>query len=158
MSMYNMAANFIGLEHQHGCETSNKNTLQFINRIVYFSYFPVAGVFVLNIIVLTINTDLSETVPVTKRNSYVHLVVFNVAAVILAKGVTEGIAQAFDVVGGTLETIHVLGVTFLISVYRTMFLSLDCLYHTYAKLKYSSEHCGFIDDLRRGERMIVINI
>jgi len=116
------------------------------------------GVLILNIIVLTLNTDLSDTAPVTKRNSYVQLVLFNVAAVILAKEVTEGIAHAFDVVGGTLEAIHVLGVTFLISVYRTIFLSLDCLYHAYAKLKYSGERCRFIDDLRRGDKMIVINI
>lgn len=116
------------------------------------------GVFVLNIIVLTINTDLSDTSPVVKRNSYVHLILFNVAAVISATWVTERIAIAFDVVGGTLDAIHVLGVTFFISVYQTVFLCLDCLYYTYAKLKYSSERFRFIDDLRRGEKMIVINI
>jgi len=123
-----------------------------------FSYFFVVGVFIINIIILTLNTDLSDTAPLTKRNSYLHLVLLNVAAVILAKEVTEGIAYAFHVVGGTLETIHVLGVTSFISIYRTLFLSLDCLYHAYAKFKYNSDHFRFVDDLRHGDKMIVINM
>lgn len=158
MSMFNITAISLACNNKMAAMTSSENTSQFTNLVAHFSHFLVAGVFILNIIVLTLNTDLSDTAPVTKRNSYVQLVLFNVAAVILAKEVTEGIAHAFDVVGGTLEAIHVLGVTFLISVYRTIFLSLDCLYHAYAKLKYSGERCRFIDDLRRGDKMIVINI
>ena len=102
--------------------------------------------------------DLSDTAHVTKRNSYVHLILMNLVALIFSKGVTEGIAHAFDVVGGTLEASHVLSVTFFVSVYRTMILSLDCLYHTYAKLKYSGERYRFMDDLRLEDKMIVINL
>ena len=74
--------------------------------------------------------------------------------------VTEGIAYAFHVVGGTLEATHdhVLGVTFLTSVHRTLFLSLDCLYHAYAKFKYNSDRFLFVDYLRHGDKMIVINM
>ena len=109
-------------------------------------------------IVLILNTDLSDTAPVIKRNCYGHLFLFNAAAVTLSKEVTQVIAHAFDVVGGTLEANHVLSATFLVSVYRTMFLSLDCLYHAYMKLEYSGERYRLIDNLRRGEKMIVINI
>jgi len=150
---------FIGLEQQNGfLNVEWKHFIAHKPGSSFFSYFFVAGLFILNIIILTLNTDLSDKAKVTRRHSYVHLVLFNVAALILANEVTEGIANAFHVVGGTLEAIHVLGVTFLISVYRTLFLSLDCLYHAYAKHKYNSDRWRFVDDLRRGDKMIVINM
>lgn len=124
----------------------------------FFIFLSIIGVFILNITVLILNTDLSDAAPVTKRNSYVHLVLFNAASVILSKLGTHVIAHAFDTVGSVQEASHVLSATFLVSVYRTTFLSLDCLYYACTNPKDGEKHYAFIDDIRRGEKAIVINM
>ena len=79
-------------------------------------------------------------------------------SVILSKAGTYVIADAFDAVGGAVEASHVLGVTFLVSIYRTTFLVLDCLYYALTNPKDGGKHNAFIDDIRRGEKAIIINV
>lgn len=114
--------------------------------------------FILNVALLILNTDLSDRAPVSKRNSYVHLVLFNAASVVLSKSVTHVIAHAFDVVGGELEASHVLSATFFACVYRTTFLSLDSLYYAYTNSNDGNKHCAFIDSIKRGEKVIIVKI
>ena len=108
--------------------------------------------------VLTLNTDLSEAGHFIKRNSYVHLFLFNVASIFLAKAVTHVIAQAFGDVAGALGTSHVSGITFFVSVYRTTFLSLDSLYYAYMNNGDSKRRYISINKLRLGEKAVIVNI
>ena len=122
--------------------------------VVPNSHFFFTGVFILNLAILTVNTDLSdESHPYTKRASYLHLVLFNAASFILSKAVTQAIAHAIDDAGDTLAIDHVKGVTFLISSYRTVFLSLDCLYYAYTNPANSN---GFSSI--GGDKAITINM
>lgn len=120
--------------------------------------YSVTGVFVLNVAVLILNTDLSDAAPVTKRNSYLHLVLFNAVSVTLSKAGTYVIADAFDAVGDVQEASHVLGATFLVSIYRTTFLLLDCLFYALTNPKDGGKHYAFINDIRRREKAIIINM
>lgn len=61
--------------------------------------------------------DLLDILFVVKCNFYVYLIFFNVVVVISVMWVIEWIVIVFDVVGGILDVIYVLGVMFFISVY-----------------------------------------
>lgn len=65
-----------------------------------------------------------------------------------------------DGAGDTLAVDHVMGVTFLMSIYRTVFLSLDCLYYAYTNHTNpeDSKRYSFIHKLRPGEKAIIIDM
>ena len=106
--------------------------------------------------VLILNADKSQGALFTRpRNSYVHLILFNAASIVLAKAGTHALARALDHVGGPLEASHVLGVTFLMSVYRITFLFLDYLYYAFTNPKDNKSY-KFIDNLRDDEKAVII--
>lgn len=110
------------------------------------------GIFVLNVIVLILNDDLTETGHFIKRSSYVHLLLFNSASIILANAITRVITQAIGDVEGALESSYVFG-TFLLGVYRTVFLFLDSLYFTYVIIGDKSNIC--MHKLRLEEKTVI---
>lgn len=112
----------------------------------------------LNLAILTVNTDLSdESLSCTKRKSYLHLVLFNATSFILSKAVTQALAHAMDEAGDTVATDHVMGITFLLSIYRTVFLSMDSLYYAYTNPANNNDF-SLIGNLRHGDKAIIINM
>jgi len=115
------------------------------------------GVFILNLAVLTVNTDLSEASLLTKRPSYLHLFLFNAVSFTLTTTVSRTLEHTFDDIGDTLAADHVIGVTFFMSIYRTIFLSLDCLYYAYTNPE-DTKRFSVVDNLRLGGNAIIIEI
>ncbi|CAH3180559.1 unnamed protein product [Porites lobata] len=114
------------------------------------------GIFILNLAIIQINTDLSEFNS-PKRNSYLHLVLFNAASCVLSRAIIQAIASTLDDSGNNEVADYVLGVLFLLGIYRTVFLSLDCLYHAYANTENRKTY-SLTDHARHGDKVVIINI
>ena len=111
----------------------------------------------LNLVVLAINTELSERSFPTRRQTYLHLILFNAASFALTRTTTHSIARVLEDAGAVFAAEHVLGITFLTSIYRAYFLSLDCLYYACFKPDKEKRH-SIVDDLRPADKAIIVQM
>lgn len=87
------------------------------------------GASFLNLALIAINAKVSKKSQVTGCQSYTHLVLFNGLSFMLAASATNVASGVLYNAGETLAAEYTQGVTFLMSMYRIIFLSLDSLYY-----------------------------
>lgn len=87
------------------------------------------GASFLNLALIAINAKVSKKSQVTGCQSYTHLVLFNGLSFMLAASAINVASGVLYNAGETLAEEYTQGVTFLMSMYRIIFLSLDSLYY-----------------------------
>ena len=87
------------------------------------------GASFLNLALIAINAKVSKKSQVTGCQSYTHLALFNGLSFMLAASATNVASGVLYNAGETLAAEYTQGVTFLMSMYRIIFLSLDSLYY-----------------------------
>ena len=71
--------------------------------------------------------------------------------------IIQAIANTLDDSDNNEVAVYVLDVLFHVGMYRTVFLSLDCLYHACAKTEKRKGY-SLTDHVRHGDKVVIINI
>lgn len=112
------------------------------------------GASCLNVVLIAANTEVSENALVTKCQTYIHLILFNAVSFFAATTATTALSGLLYDAGKTLVADYTQSVTFLMSIYRTMFLTLDSLYYVWNQdTDYGLAMFG--GDLRSGNAIVI---
>ena len=105
-------------------------------------------------VLIAANTEVSENALVTKCQTYIHLILFNAVSFFAATTATTALSGLLFDAGKTLVADYTQSVTFLMSIYRTMFLTLDSLYYVWNQdTDYGLAMFG--GDLRSGNAIVI---
>lgn len=98
-------------------------------KCLQFTPSQLTGASFLNLALIAINAKVSKKSQVTGCQTYTHLVLFNGLSFMLAATATNVASVVLYNAGETLAAEYAQGVSFLMSMYRIIFLSLDSLYY-----------------------------
>lgn len=98
-------------------------------QVFNFHSFSLTGASFLNLALIVINAEVSKRSLVSGCETYTHLALFNGLSFLLAATATNAASGVLYNAGETLAADYTQGVTFLMSMYRIIFLSLDSLYY-----------------------------
>ena len=123
-------------------------------KCLLFTPSQFTGASFLNFALIAINAKVSKKSQVTGCQSYTHLVLFNGLSFMLAASATNVASGVLYNAGETLAAEYTQGVTFLMSMYRIIFLSLDSLYYACTE-EEDDEQEAFRDKQGPGEHITI---